>query len=101
MKTEILAPAGGREQLEAAVRCSADAVYLGTKNFNARSSADNFDEASLLEAVQYCHARDVKVYVTMNTLVTDSEIPSVVEEIKMIPYGCTNLRITEIPIAVK
>lgn len=84
MKTEILAPAGGREQLEAAVRCSADAVYLGTKNFNARSSADNFDEASLLEAVQYCHARDVKVYVTMNTLVTDNEIPAVIDEIKMI-----------------
>lgn len=84
MKSEILAPAGGTEQLTAAVRCGADAVYLGTKNFNARNSADNFDEASLLEAVSYCHARNVRVYVTMNTLVTDKEIQDVIREIKMI-----------------
>ncbi len=83
-KPEILAPAGGREQLEAAVRSGADAVYLGTKNFNARNSADNFDEASLTEAVKYCHARDVKVYVTMNTLITDKEINEVINEIIMI-----------------
>lgn len=83
-KTEILAPAGGEEQLLAAVRCGADAVYLGTKRFNARNSASNFDETALQNAVKYCHARNVKVYVTMNTLVTDSEIPSVIEEIKMI-----------------
>ena len=83
-KPEILAPAGGREQLEAAVRSGADAVYLGTKNFNARNSADNFDESSLTEAVMYCHARDVKVYVTMNTLITDKEINDVINEIKMI-----------------
>ncbi len=84
IKTEILAPAGGREQLEAAVRTGADAVYLGTKNFNARSSADNFDEATLTQAVQYCHARNVRVYVTMNTLITDGEIDDVIREIKMI-----------------
>lgn len=83
-KTEILAPAGGTEQLEAAVRTGADAVYLGTKNFNARNSADNFDEASLMQAVQYCHARNVRVYVTMNTLITDDEVNDVVSEIKMI-----------------
>ena len=81
---EILAPAGGKEQLIAAVRCGADAVYLGTQNFNARSSAANFDEAALNEAVSYCHARNVKVYVTMNTLITDSETADVINEIKMI-----------------
>lgn len=84
MKPEILAPAGGTEQLVAAVRCGADAVYLGTKNFNARNSAANFDSESLAEAVKYCHARNVRVYVTMNTLVTDRETDDVINEIKMI-----------------
>ncbi|MBQ8210643.1 MAG: U32 family peptidase [Clostridia bacterium] len=83
-KCEILAPAGGKEQLIAAVRCGADAVYLGTEQFNARSSATNFDRAALNEAVGYCHARNVKVYVTMNTLVTDNEINDVINEIKTI-----------------
>ena len=83
-KPEILAPAGGMEQLIAAVRCGADAVYLGTKNFNARNSAANFDPQELIEAVKYCHARNVCVYVTMNTLVTDKELNDVIDEIKMI-----------------
>ena len=52
-KPEILAPAGGAEQLQAAVRCGADAVYLGTQHFNARNAAANFDEESLKEAVRY------------------------------------------------
>ena len=84
IRPEILAPVGGSEQLIAAVRCGADAVYLGTKNFNARNSAENFDEAALKDAVCYCHARNVKVYVTMNTLITDSETDDVINEIKMI-----------------
>lgn len=83
-KPEILAPAGGMEQLVAAVRCGANAVYLGTKNFNARNSAANFDSEALVEAVKYCHARNVRVYVTMNTLVTDKETDAVINEIKMI-----------------
>lgn len=82
IKPEILAPAGGMEQLVAAVRCGADAVYLGTKNFNARNSAANFDSQALAEAVEYCHARNVLVYVAMNTLVTDKEMPTVISEIK-------------------
>ncbi len=83
-RPEILAPAGAEEQLIAAVRSGADAVYLGTENFNARSSAQNFTAEELKAAVAYCHARNVKVYVTMNTLVTDSEIPDVINEIKKI-----------------
>ena len=70
---EILAPVGGEEQLLAAVRCGANAVYLGAKNFNARRNAANFSETDLSEAVSYCHARNVKVYVTVNTVVLDSE----------------------------
>ena len=71
---EILAPVGGREQLLAAVRCGADAVYLGAKGFNARRNAENFDKYSLADAVSYCHARGVHVHVTVNTLVMDDEM---------------------------
>ncbi|HPD88942.1 MAG TPA: DUF3656 domain-containing protein [Oscillospiraceae bacterium] len=73
--TEILAPAGGREQLLAAVRCGANAVYLGAKNFNARRNAENFEEESLAETVAFCHARNVAVHVALNTLVMDHELP--------------------------
>ncbi len=73
--TEILAPAGGREQLFAAIRCGADAVYLGAKNFNARRNAENFEEESLADTVAYCHARNVAVHVALNTLVMDGELP--------------------------
>ena len=77
---EILAPVGGEEQLLAAVRCGADAVYLGGQNFNARRNAANFAETDLTRAVSYCHARGVKVYVTINTMVLDAELPALEEE---------------------
>jgi len=76
---EILAPAGGKEQLLAAVRTGADAVYLGTKGFNARRNAENFASGTLEESVSYCHARNVAVFVTVNTLVTDTELPALEE----------------------
>lgn len=81
---EILAPAGGREQLEAAVLSGADAVYLGAKNFNARRNASNFEDTDLCETVSYCHSHNVKVHVTLNTLVCDNEIPLLIEEVKNI-----------------
>ena len=84
MSVEILAPAGGWEQLIAAVRSGADAVYLGTKAFNARRNAENFSGESLTEAVKYCHGRGVNVYVTVNTLVKDSELALVYDEIEML-----------------
>lgn len=77
---EILAPVGGEDQLIAAVRCGADAVYLGGQNFNARRNAANFSGAGLTKVVSYCHARGVKVYVTVNTIVLDSELPALEEE---------------------
>jgi putative protease len=79
---EILAPAGGREQLIAAVRAGADAVYLGAKGFNARRNAENFAEATLSEAVAFAHARHVRVYVTVNTLVTDAEMPALLDTLR-------------------
>ncbi len=73
-KIEVLAPAGSMECVKSAVRCKADAVYMGTKSFNARARADNFSESELDEAIDYCHSHGVKVHITMNTLVSDSEI---------------------------
>lgn len=83
-KIEVLAPVGGEEQLVAAVRAGADAVYLGLQNFNARKSAANFDAEEFLNAVKYCNARGVKVYVTLNTLLFDDELEMLVEELKLI-----------------
>lgn len=82
MATEILAPAGSFEALQAAVRCGANAVYLGGKAFNARRNASNFSDDGLKEAVDYCHKRNVKVYLTLNTLVSDSEIKTAYDAIK-------------------
>lgn len=82
MEMEILAPAGSKESLISAVRCGANAVYLGTKDFNARRNADNFDFDELMESVQYCHQRNVKVYVTMNTLVADNEMKSAYDTVR-------------------
>ena len=85
MSPEILAPAGGMPQLEAAVRSGADAVYLGASTMNARRSAANFDDEQLAEAVRYCHIRGVKVYLTMNTLLLDSELA---EADKLLRLAC-------------
>ena len=78
-KPEILSPAGSRESLEAAVRSGADAVYLGATEFSARRNAENFDEQQLKDAVKYCHIRGVSVYLTLNILLTDRELPVAVE----------------------
>lgn len=72
-KPEILAPAGSMESLIAAVRCGANAVYLGTKGINARRGATNFTFEELKQAVEYCHARNVKIYLALNILISDSE----------------------------
>lgn len=73
-KIEILAPAGNPQALQAALRCGADAVYLGGCVLNARQNAQNFDEAALERAVYACHAAGVKVYLTLNTLVADAQL---------------------------
>lgn len=82
MAAEILAPAGGYDALVAAVRCGANAVYLGGKALNARRNASNFSDEELREAVAYCHARNVKVYLTLNTLVADSELETAYDAIE-------------------
>lgn len=86
-KIELLAPAGNFDCLVAAVQSGADAVYLAGKKFGARNFADNFDSDELEKAVDYCHLRNTRIYVTVNTLVTDSEL----EELK--EYLCFLARI--------
>lgn len=81
-KMEILAPVGSKEALYAAVRTGADAVYMGCKNFNARIKAENFGDEEIREAIDYCHAHGVKVHITLNTLVSDDEIPAALETVR-------------------
>lgn len=76
-KPEVLAPAGDRAALEAAVRAGADAVYFGLRGFNARARAANFDAAELTRTMAFLHEHGVRGYVTLNTLVFDSELASV------------------------
>jgi len=73
MSMELLAPAGGREALVAAIQNGADAVYLGAQMLNARAGAGNFDRDALRWAADYAHERGVRVHVTVNTLVKESE----------------------------
>ena len=80
-RPEILAPVGGSEQLKAAVRCGADAVYFGLPNFNARRNADNFAGEGLADTIRYCHDAGVKVYLTINTLVMDDELSAMHETV--------------------
>ena len=80
--TELLAPAGNMEALKAAVSNGCDAVYLGMQKFGARAYSDNFDTESLKEAVRYAHLRDVKVYVTMNTIVFQDEIEDMQRQLR-------------------
>ena len=84
--TELLSPAGGREALAAAVQNGADAVYMGFGSFNARRSARNFSDEEFLAAVRYCHLWGVKVYLTLNTLVTDRELPALAETARRFGY---------------
>ncbi len=83
-KIEILAPVGSTESLKAAVLSGADAVYFGLGNFNARRNAQNFSDTEVEKAIEYCHSRGVKVHITLNTLIKDTEIKDVVETVKHI-----------------
>lgn len=79
---EILAPAGSTESIYAAVRCGADGVYVGGKDFSARANAVNFSAEELKAAVEYCHLHGVKIYRAMNTVIFDSECESFYNEVK-------------------
>ena len=78
---ELLAPAGTWDALVADVESGADAVYLGGKHFNMRMHEGdfNFDDAALKKAIDYAHAYDVRLYITLNNLISDEELPALKE----------------------
>ncbi|NMF03503.1 DUF3656 domain-containing U32 family peptidase [Clostridium beijerinckii] len=82
-KIELLAPAGSMESLIAAINNGADAIYLGGNKFSARAYASNFDNETMMKAVDYAHSYNVKVYVTINTILKQSELK---EALKYVGY---------------
>ncbi|MFV0380148.1 MAG: peptidase U32 family protein [Anaerorhabdus sp.] len=80
-KIELLAPAGSMEALKSAVINGADAVYCGGINFGARANANNFDYESMQQAIRFCHLRNVKIYVTMNTLLFEDEFDRAMNDV--------------------
>lgn len=83
-KVELLAPAGNMERLMTAIHFGADAVYLGTTAFSLRNMADNFSIEELRQAVEYAHEKGVKIYVTVNAFMRDSELENLESTLKSI-----------------
>lgn len=83
-KIELLAPAGSLEAFYAAVQNGANAVYLGGNAFSARAFATNFTNEELIQAIHYGHMRDVKIYVTINTLYSDEQFHELVSYISFL-----------------
>lgn len=81
---ELLAPAGNLEILKGVIESGADAVYVGGSMFGARAYANNFTEEELLEAIDFAHLRGVKVYLTVNTLIKNSEFSKLYDY--LLPY---------------
>ena len=82
IKPELLAPAGDKERLEAAVSFGADAVYLGSDCFGMRTAAASFGGENLRDACEYAHSKGVKVYLTCNTVPRNNELSRLPEFIK-------------------
>ncbi len=78
-KTELLLPAGNTESFFAALKGGADAIYLGLRSFNARGRASNFTEAQLLAAIKEARSKQVKVYITLNTVIKNNEIDLLID----------------------
>lgn len=83
-KVELLSPAGNFDALKMAVQNGCDAVYVGGKKFGARAFSNNFDNEELVEAINYCHLYGVKIYITINTIVYDSEVEEFLKYIEFI-----------------
>lgn len=83
-KIELLAPAGNMESLIASISAGCDAVYISGKKYGARAFANNFSLEEIKEAVRFAHLYDVKVYVTVNTLIYDSEMDDFLEYIEFL-----------------
>jgi len=96
-KPELLSPCGDIESVYAAVNNGCDAIYIGGKNFNARQYASNFSDEDLKYIIDYCHLRNVKVFITVNILYKDEEINKVLKFVsKVYSYGADALIIQDI-----
>lgn len=96
-KCELLIPAGGKKQFVSAVENGADAVYVGGKNFNARMNAENFYIKELEQAIDYGHLRNVKTYITMNTLLEEHELePALYQAAEYYKIGADGVIIQDI-----
>ena len=84
MKKELLVPAQDFESLEYAIANGADAVYLGGQKFNARAYAKNFSKDEMKRAIRLCHLYGVRLYVTMNTLIKDTEVEEFLDEVSFL-----------------
>lgn len=83
-KVELLAPAGNMDSLKAAVMAGCDAVYLGGVLFGARAFAGNFTNEEIVDAINYAHLYSVKVYVTINTIIYDSEVERFLDYVRFL-----------------
>lgn len=83
-RIEVLAPAGSMESLKAAIQAGCDAIYIGGSRFGARAYADNPLEDEMLHAIYFCHIHQVKIYMTVNTLLKNEEINQLYDYLK--PY---------------
>lgn len=83
-KPELLAPVGNLKSLYAAIQAGCDAVYLSGKMYGARKFADNFTDLELIQAIKYSHLYGIKVYVTVNTLVYESEVENFVKYVEFL-----------------
>ena len=79
MRTEVLAPAGSKEGLMAALFAGADAVYTGGRLFGARAYADNLSDEELLECIDYCHLHQKRLYLAVNTLMKEDELSILID----------------------
>ncbi|WBW50396.1 DUF3656 domain-containing protein [Peptoniphilus equinus] len=99
---ELLAPAGSMASLKAAVQAGASAVYLGTDKFSARKHAANFTLDNLKTALDYAHRHGVNVYVTLNILLHDDEVPEALEVVRELEaLGVDGLIVQDLGFAVK
>ena len=96
-RTELLAPAGSPEALEAAVAAGADAVYFGASAYNARMGAKNFGDEELADAIRFCQATGVKTNITVNTLAYDRELAGLLKTVeRLYILGCDALIVADL-----
>ncbi len=96
-KPELLCPVGGADTLQAALLGGADAVYFGGTDFNARMNAKNFTREEITRAIFKCHEKGVRVYLTLNTLLTDRALPQALEFVEFLyKAGCDGLILADL-----